>query len=253
MTTSDPERALSFGQAAEHYDAIRPTYPAEAIRWALGDSDRESASTGSIVDLGAGTGLLTRAIVAVTTAAVIPVEPDAGMRAQLTRATARITPLAGSAEAIPLPDASVDAVLVGQAYHWFDKERAHPEIARVLRPGGVFAPMWNIRDETVPWVAEYTRRVSDTRDGDPHEGGTAQIRQPRLGPDFAPVSLRRFRHAVEMNAESLVALLASRSYYLTATPERQADLRRDIAELAATLPEIFEMPYETYVYRTVRR
>src|SRR6266550_2633842 len=84
---------------------------------------------------------------------VVPVEPDEAMRARLARSTPGVTPLAGSAERIPLPDTSVDAVVAGQSYHWFDPEPAHREIARVLRPGGVFAPVWNIRDESEPWVA----------------------------------------------------------------------------------------------------
>src|SRR5262245_61990756 len=138
MTTQD-YRGLSFGPAADRYDQARPSYPPAALTWALGTEVRR------VVDLGAGTGILTRVLVDLGHE-VVPVEPDAGMRRRLADVTPGTQAVDGTAERIPLPDASVDAVVAGQAYHWFDTERAHPEIARVLRPGGVFAPLWNIRD-----------------------------------------------------------------------------------------------------------
>jgi SAM-dependent methyltransferase len=139
------KQRLSFGAAAQHYDRSRPSYPAAALSWALGEPPAQ------VVDLGAGTGLLTRTALAAGFD-VIPVEPDLGMRDQLAAATPGTTPLAGSAESIPLPDGAADAVIAGQAYHWFDREAAHPEIARVLRLGGVFAPVWNYRDTSVAWA-----------------------------------------------------------------------------------------------------
>ncbi len=138
-------RGRSFGPAAERYDRIRPSYPVEALRWILGDQPSR------VVDLGAGTGILTRQLVALGHE-VIPVEPDPAMRALI---PAELAPRDGTAEAIPLPDASVDAVVAGQAYHWFDQDKAHPEIARVLRPGGVFGPLWNERDDSVDWIRSY--------------------------------------------------------------------------------------------------
>jgi SAM-dependent methyltransferase len=248
MTTNSRDQALSFGAAADHYDSIRPTYPAEAIQWCLGDTTTGPSSLRRVVDLGAGTGLLTRVIVRLTEATVIPVEPDPLMRVRLAERTPEVTPLAGSAESIPLPDTSVDAVLVGQAYHWFDRDKAHAEIGRVVRSGGVFAPVWNIRDESVGWVAEYTRLIEDER-GDAVNG---RLDRPSFGDNFGEVATAVFRHSVPMNADGLVALLASRSYYLTATPAHQGELRASIRRLASSLPETFEMPYETYCYRAIR-
>jgi SAM-dependent methyltransferase len=247
VTTNSREAALSFGAAADHYDAIRPTYPDDAIRWSLGDAVvKASTPRAHVVDLGAGTGLLTRVMVTVTDAIVTPVEPDSRMRARLAEKTPGVIPIAGTAESIPFPDGSVDAVLAGQAYHWFDREKAHAEIGRVVRVGGIFAPIWNIRDESVGWLAEYTRLVDD---GGQHGG---PLSDPDFGSLFGPVESKTFRHSVLMNADRLVALLASRSYFLTATPERQAELTTNVRALADSLPETFEMPYVTYCYRAVR-
>src|SRR5436305_1567703 len=174
---------LSFGVAADLYDEMRPTYPPDAVRWAVGERPCR------VVDLGAGTGILTRVLRALGHD-VVPVEPDPAMRDRLDRATPGLSALAGDAEGIPLPDGSVDAVLAGQAYHWFDPEPAHREIARVLAPGGVFAPLWNVRDESVPWLA----RLTEITGGDP--GGHAGLADLDFGPQFGAVERGTFRHEV---------------------------------------------------------
>jgi SAM-dependent methyltransferase len=156
---SEPERAaraLSFGGAAEDYDRYRPGYPPEAVAWAT------PVTPGRVVDLGAGTGILTRALAAAGHD-VLPIEPDQGMRAQMTRSTPGVGAIAGSAEEIPITDSSVDGVVAGQAYHWFEPESAHREIARILRPGGIFATLWNIRDDSVAWVGELTAIADGAR------------------------------------------------------------------------------------------
>jgi SAM-dependent methyltransferase len=242
-----PPRALSFGPAAASYDRVRPGYPVAALRWALGGHPLR------VVDLGAGTGILSRAL-ADLGHEVLAVEPDGAMRAQLSRAGPHLTALAGAAERIPLPDGSVDAVVAGQAYHWFDPEPAHAEIARVLRAGGGFAPLWNRRDESVPWVAA----LSTISDDDTAGRG---IREPAtdlssFGPRFGPVRRRVFRHTVRYTPETLVGLVATRSYYLTAPPPRQLELERRVRHLCATDPalagrEAFDLPYLTEVYRAV--
>jgi SAM-dependent methyltransferase len=237
-------RGLSFGPAADLYDSIRPSYPPEALAWAIGPPPR------TVLDLGAGTGILTRVVRALGHT-VLPVEPDEGMRARLVRSTPGVEPLDGRAEAIPVPDGQVDVVVAGQAYHWFDPEPTHREIARVLRDGGVFAPVWNVRDHDVEWVRRLTEIADDLAN---HDGGVSEgALDQDFGPEFGPVERALFRHEVPMTADRLVLLMASRSYYLTAPPEKQARLEAAIRELAATLPDTFTLPYVTVIYRAGRR
>jgi SAM-dependent methyltransferase len=248
VVTNSDRPALSFGRAAAQYEHIRPTYPEAAVRWALGDSTSGPSALGRVIDLAAGTGKLTRVILAATTASVTPVEPDALMREKLAEVTPGVTPIAGSAESIPLPDASVDAVLAGQAYHWFDREKAHAEIARVVRKGGLFAPIWNIRDESVEWVARFGEFVEQQE----NQPGRGDDFRPGFGAGFGPVQRERFRHEVPMSRDGLVALVRSRSYYLSATPDGQAELLDRIRRFSNSLPPTFPMPYITFCYRAVR-
>jgi SAM-dependent methyltransferase len=206
-----------------------------------------------VLDLGAGTGLLTRALRALGHD-VVAVEPDPQMRAHLRAASPDVTALAGCAEQIPLPAGSVDAVVAGQAYHWFDPEPTHAEVARVLRPGGVFAPMWNRRDESVSWVAALSEISDDDTAGRGIREPAPKVRD--FGRAFDPVDRQWFRHVTSLTPDSLVGLIATRSYYLTAPPQRQAELARRVRELCATHQDLagrdrFDMPYQTDVYRAV--
>src|SRR5690606_19767892 len=138
----------SFGVVADTYDAGRPSYPAEAVAWL-------TARTPPIVDavdVGAGTGKLTRGL-AELGLAVTAVDPDAAMLAALRDRTPGVRTLTGTGAALPLGDATADLITYGQAWHWVDPDVASAEAARVLRPGGVLGLIWNIRDESVPWIA----------------------------------------------------------------------------------------------------
>ncbi|WP_446217271.1 class I SAM-dependent methyltransferase [Micromonospora sp. IBHARD004] len=245
---TDPTQALSFGAAAADYDRFRPRYPQAAVRWALDGV----GPAGRVVDLGAGTGILTRAILDLGHE-VLPVEPDPGMRARLDDVTPGVTALAGTAESVPLPDGAVDAVLVGQAYHWFDKERAHAEIGRAIRSGGTFAPIWNTRDDSVRWVAELGR-IADLRD----TAGNLVEKVTGFGPTFGPVELGEFTHSATLTPDEVVGMLHTRSYWLTAPPHEQERVDRELRELFATHPDLagretVELPYRTLVFRARRR
>src|SRR5579872_3648760 len=190
-------RRLSFGAAAGLYERARPSYPPEAVGWMLGEQPVR------VVDLGAGTGKFTR-VVAALGHEVIAVEPDPRMRELLAERTSGVTVLAGSAEAIPLSDTSVDAVVAAQSFHWFDTGEARAEIARVLRPGGVLAPIWNVRDDSVPWVAELSLTVLDGA-----SSASDHAARVDFGPCFLPAARAEFRHADAHTIESLLELVRS--------------------------------------------
>jgi SAM-dependent methyltransferase len=232
-------RARSFGPAAELYDGARPSYPEEAIRWMVG------AVPLHVVDLGAGTGIFSRAVAGLGHD-VTAVDHDAEMLEQLAATTRGIRTVEGTAEAIPLPDASADAVVAAQAFHWFDNDDARAEIARVLRPGGVFGPIWNIRDESVEWVATLSTII-------PAGAGASASVHARPGRDFGPLfsppQRAEFRHAVRHTTDSLVRLVQSRSIYLVADDVERRRTENRVRDLVEGLPQPFELPYVTVAFR----
>lgn len=190
-----------------------------------------------MLDLGAGTGKLTRGLLDLGLD-VTAVEPLPEMRA-LIPAAAHV--LAGGAEAIPLPDASMDAVFAGQAFHWFDHDRALPEIARVLRPGGTVGLLWNRLDDRVPWVAVIADIVKE-------EGHLTGLNVPYAGaPGLADPEHREFPHGQEADAE-LIAERVSTSSLVILMPdaERTAALAR---ARAAAPPGRFMLPYVCHAWR----
>jgi len=155
---------LSFGDFAATYDAARPEWPAATARWLTGTEDGGPlAGRGRlrVADVGAGTGKLTRTLVAAGHE-VVAVDPSEGMLQALRAAVPGTPTFVGTGEQLPLPDASVDVVTVAQAWHWFDADAARLEAARVLRPGGVLGIAWHVRDETVPWVRELSELTHST-------------------------------------------------------------------------------------------
>ena len=142
------ERALSFGSVAEDYEATRPGWPREAFAIAFEQFDLPERP--DVVDVAAGTGKLTRTL-AELAGTLVAVEPDAALRAVLERELPAVTVLEGTAEALPLPTAGADAVCAGQAFHWFDVDRALDEFARVLRRQGIAIAAWNTPPEEGTW------------------------------------------------------------------------------------------------------
>lgn len=250
--------ASSFGAAANAYAAHRPDYAHDAIRWAL-----EPAPGPRVLDLGAGTGKLTATLAAMG-ADVTAVEPDQAMLATLRSDLSEVTASPGSAESIPLPDASVDAVLAGNAMHWFDMAVAGPEIARVLAPGGVLAGLWNTVDDGVDWVAELARVSGPAAIGprDTPASWRTQTADLHLPTTDAPARFGSpeqsgFPHGQLRTADSLVATLGTRAGMLVMPDEeREATLAR-IRRYLATRPETsageFSLPMMTCVLRVRRR
>ena len=167
MSDETPDWAHSFGGVAEAYERGRPTYPADAVQWMVGDQPS------SVLELGAGTGKLTRVLVSLGHD-VHATDPDAEMLAILEEQVPGTRTAVASAEDIPLADRSVDVVIAAQAFHWFDLDRALPEIARVLRPGGRLCLVWNQRNEKIPWVRRLGALI----------GTQEQLTRPRPGADL---------------------------------------------------------------------
>jgi SAM-dependent methyltransferase len=250
MTTDDPgpepaneARAKSFGAVASAYDAGRPTFPAEALTWILGPGRGLQ-----VLDLGAGTGKLS-AVAADLGHDVVAVDPSQEML-EVCRRRSGIDTMVGAAESIPLAHASVDAVIVGQAFHWFDHARALPEIARVLRPNGVLGLLWNNADMVVPWV----RRMMHAIQGSDHAGGDRFDPVPILLQSdlFALVETSRFRHWQDLTRNGLRLLAESHSRIAVLTESRREAVLEQIDTLYDTTarpPEPLRMPYLTDCYR----
>jgi SAM-dependent methyltransferase len=246
-------RARSFGPEAVAYEEHRPDYPLAGIRWALEPLHRATGDGvhPDVLDLAAGTGKLTSGLLALG-ARVTAVEPDAAMRAEFRRRHEGVTVLEGTAESIPLQDDSVDAVLVGQALHWFDQQRAFPEIARVLRPGGVFAAFWNMHDIEVPWVAELDR-LSRSQVSFQTRGTSGPVAHPL----FEEFVRSDFPHTQRRTVESLTATIGTHSHTLVISPQERAELLARITAYLRGVPDLgpgeFDLPMRTMVLRSIVR
>jgi SAM-dependent methyltransferase len=246
------ERARSFGPTAAAYAEHRPDYPADAIRWGLAAADGPPRR---VLDLGAGTGKLTGGLLALgSDLEVTAVEPDELMRTELTARFPSVRALAGSAERIPLASGSVDAVVVGQAFHWFDREQALPEIARVLRPGGALAALWNDEDTSVEWVAGFAE-AARTWVSIPTVLRTSDY--PLFeSADFGACEREPFAHTQRRTADSLTATMGTRSHTLVVSEAQRAEVLGRVRDYLASRPETasgeFDVPLVTTVVRARR-
>src|ERR1700736_6745381 len=230
---SSHDRSLSFGAAASAYERGRPSYPPEAIDWLLPRGARR------VLDLGAGTGKLTTRLVE-RGLEVVGVDPIPDMLEVLRGA------LLGTAQEIPLEDNSVDAVLVAQAWHWVDPERAIPEVARVLRPGGRLGLVWNTRDERLGWVRELGDIIGS--DGD---RGRFDV---KLSASFTDPERHQIEWTSYLTPQALIDLVASRSYCITSPTEVRTRTLDQVRELLATHPALanstgLALPYVTVCIR----
>lgn len=237
-------RATSFADVADAYERSRPGYPDEAVRWLVGSEPLD------VVDLGAGTGKLTRTLVALGHR-VTAVEPLPEMLAQLQAAVPGVTVVEGGAEAIPLPDASADVVTVAQAFHWFDHSSALREISRVLRPGGHFGLVWNMRDESEEWVAALsdamvgrTQFVAGAIDVLDACGLFGSVDRVLFGP-----------HVQEVDRETLKELVLSRSYCAVLADRERAPIFARVDELfdLHARDGVVRLPYLAECFRASRR
>ncbi|MDJ0395356.1 class I SAM-dependent methyltransferase [Rhodococcus sp. G-MC3] len=209
------------------------------------------SKTPRVADVGAGTGKLTRGLVAAG-CDVVALDPDSAMLGTLRTAVPGIPTYVGTAESLPLDDGTVDAVVLGQAWHWVDPGEGSTEIGRVLRPGGVLGLIWNVRDDSVPWVRQLNSIVPD--------GGTTEMftaGPPPVAKPFGDPARKVWQWSSSVTRASLAASVRSRSYYIIATPEARAEVDSRLEALFDDLglrgEETVELPYETRAFRYTRQ
>jgi ubiquinone/menaquinone biosynthesis C-methylase UbiE len=233
-----------FDRAADTYERARPEYPPEAVAWLAKRLDLRRGRT--VVDVAAGTGKLTRALVT-TGARVIAVEPLAEMRRVLLKAVPEAEALEGTAEALPLADASVDAVTVAAAFHWFDVPSALAEFARVLRSGGALGLVWNLRDTRAPIHQELDELLEPHSIAVPHvRGFDATTHFP--APLFGPLERAEFVHEQRFDAEGLVERVASISFVALLPDDEREELLARVRALGRRYEAPFAFPYRTRVF-----
>jgi SAM-dependent methyltransferase len=257
--TFEEEKATSFGGVAESYDRVRPGPAPEALDWLVPDGCEVA------VDLAAGTGLFTRELLG-RASRVVAVEPDARMREVLARRSPEVDVREGWGEAMPLPEASADAVFVSTAWHWLDPARAVPEIARVLHPGGRLGVIWTTRDRAADWVAELDLLrlpgIDDEEGGEPRtveEVRAALDRHHTVtlpdGAEFADQEAASFRFSRTVSVDDALAWLASNSAFITASAaDRAAGLARcrEALERRAGDSSMVETPMRSWCWRARR-
>jgi SAM-dependent methyltransferase len=252
MSTADgisEVAAEGFGAGAVAYERGRPSYADDVVDWLV---DRLGIAPGrTVVDLAAGTGKLTR-LIAATGASVKAIEPVDAMREQLAAACPGVDAVRGTAEAIPLPDRSVDALTVAQAFHWFDAPVALGEIARVLRPGSALGIVFNERDTREPWVAELSKLIRWDERQQWRVPYTVEVDWAAVvaehGPSFGPVERYDSTYIQPMDPDTLVQRVLSTSYLARLPRAEQAALAERVRDLVAPLGPSFELPYVTVAY-----
>ena len=247
--------AKGFSAGADAYERGRPAYSADAVA-ALVRELRIGPGT-RVLDLAAGTGKLTRQLVG-TGADLVAVEPITEMRAKLIATLPGVEAIEGAAEAIPLPDRSVDAVVVGQAFHWFDGDRAVSEIHRVLRPRGGLGMIWQARDVVRPWIVRLEEIIDAADDGHPRFRTGAWREAFDHVALFDPIESADFDTVQRGDAGTIVDRVASISYVAAMPADRREIVLDQVRALLATDPEtagadVIELPYRAHVYWTRAR
>jgi SAM-dependent methyltransferase len=248
--------AQGYAVAGSAYERGRPDYPAAALAALV-----EGLGIGRgvrVLDLGAGTGKLTRCLVP-TGARLVAVEPVATMRASFALALPQVPVVGGTAEALPFCPATADAVVVGTAFHWFDGPVAVRELHRVLRPGGRLGLVWLARDETVAWVRELVQLVDAFKRGDPPRYTDGRWRRVFEDTEwFTPLEGAQFPFAHEADRATALARVSSTSFVGTLSAVERDEALRRVAALLDTHPETREratlqLPYRADVYWCTRR
>src|SRR3984885_15295449 len=248
MTNIHRTASEGFSAGAATYVEGRPEYPAEIEAWLAHDLGLASGKTA--LDLAAGTGKFSPRLLA-TGATVIAVEPVRAMLDQLIRQYPEIDSWSGSAKHTPLGDASVDAVVCAQAFHWFSTPEALQEIHRVLKPGGALGLVWNVRDDSVPWVAALTR-IMKSFEGDAPRYHSQKWRNVFPAEGFSPLREKRFPHRHTGPPEKvIVERILSVSFMAALPPDRQAQVTSQLRHVIGSYPELAGKSEVTFPYETL--
>jgi SAM-dependent methyltransferase len=240
--------AEGFTAGAANYAAGRPEYPPEIEPWLTHELGLDSRK--AVLDLGAGTGKFSRSLLA-TGAKVIALEPVPAMLDQLLRQYPEVEARSGSADAIPLGDASLDAVVCGQSFHWFATPQALGEIHRVLKPGGALGLVWNVRDNSVGWVAAVSRIMNRFQDDSPRFH-TQKWRTLFPADGFGPLRETRFQNRHTGNPEQVIVdRILSVSYIAALSPDQQEQVKAELREVIAGTPELAGKAEVTFPYETL--
>jgi ubiquinone/menaquinone biosynthesis C-methylase UbiE len=241
--------------AGDSYEKGRPEYPKDAIQFLLQEIGITSGKT--VVDLGAGTGKFTKLIVD-SGADIIAIEPVEGMRKTFSEVLPQVLIKQGTAEDIPLADHSVDGLVVAQAFHWFDGEKALAEIFRILKPGSKLGLIWNARDESLDWVSKLTDII------DPHENGAPRYRTGawrkafEVTKMFSPLITKHFGYVQKGAPQIIVDRVASISFISALDSVTKARVLEEVRELLEAHPQTkglkeIELPYRTDVFMCSRK
>jgi ubiquinone/menaquinone biosynthesis C-methylase UbiE len=242
--------ARGFALAPADYERGRPMYPFEAVRRLVKELRIKPAST--VLDLAAGTGKLTR-LLAQLGSDIVAVEPVEEMRERLVETLPSVTALDGTAEDIPLDDQSMDAVTVGQAFHWFDGDAALAEIHRVLRPRARLGLIWNVKDETVDWVRQLAEIIESHRGSAPRVASGAWKEAFERTELFTPLERARFSFVHQTDMATVMARVTSISFIAALAPRVRERVVAQVRELLSVHPDtrgqrMFPLRYRTGVY-----
>lgn len=241
-------RATSFGAEADTYEAARPDYPFEAVAWML-----ENLAPGArrVADVGAGTGKLTRVLAEAPDAEVVAIDPDPAMLAKLRATVPGVPTFVGTAEHLPLPDASLDALVLGQAWHWVDPVAGSAEVGRVIRPGGTLGLIWNSRDNRVDWVRRLTEIMHASAAEELLDGEGPTVAVP-----FGALESQRWEWVRPMMRAQLHRMADSRSHLIMASDEVRREIHAGMDELFDELgvgaEGTIDLPYVTRAFRVTR-
>lgn len=243
-----------FDQAAGAYATSRPGYPEAAVSWLV--DGITSAGVPNVLDLGAGSGSLTVALTGYA-GLVVAVEPSPNLLTELQRAAPGAQPVRAGAEVLPFADGVFDVVTVATAFHWFEPDRALPEIARVLRRGGHLALVWNTRRRDAPWTHRLSNLLRSaqplTLQGDWGAGSASVLGHSRW---FRPPEQTSFDHEQRLDRVGLLSLVASRSYVIALDPSARKALLDEVGEIfdaEAGADESLALPYRTECFRSAVR